>query len=311
MAARDPSRNPPGRGRHRWVGGPGQRRTRAAPPMARDIAATIGPMAHASAMRAEIEAAEPDDLYVARQRADFEAHMRQDHLDLTWVTATRPSDRPVSRRSPAAARAGAEAGSWPRTRRSRRRSWSRPRPGTCTSSPAKPTQPGHADGYRAGYRQADADQAARWNQAAGAPPTAPPVPSSKNGDGDQAAANTSPTPAPATSRPRPPAPARTRNPTRNGGNPMTDTGPGATRPSARPSDPAMAASDPGMLAALSYDGTSSSRAHGVRSRKANAVYDHCPNLESRKSARSAGNTRRRARARQAASPAEREPEAGQ
>jgi hypothetical protein len=25
---------------------------------------------------------------------------------------------------------------------------------------------GHADGYRAGYRQADADQAARWNQAA-------------------------------------------------------------------------------------------------------------------------------------------------
>jgi hypothetical protein len=27
---------------------------------------------------------------------------------------------------------------------------------------------GHADGYRAGYRQADADQAARWNQAASA-----------------------------------------------------------------------------------------------------------------------------------------------
>jgi len=25
---------------------------------------------------------------------------------------------------------------------------------------------GHADGYRARYRQADADQAARWNQAA-------------------------------------------------------------------------------------------------------------------------------------------------
>jgi hypothetical protein len=25
---------------------------------------------------------------------------------------------------------------------------------------------GHADGYRAGYRQADADQAARWNQIA-------------------------------------------------------------------------------------------------------------------------------------------------
>ena len=27
-------------------------------------------------------------------------------------------------------------------------------------------QAGHADGYRAGYRQADADQAARWNQIA-------------------------------------------------------------------------------------------------------------------------------------------------
>jgi hypothetical protein len=27
-------------------------------------------------------------------------------------------------------------------------------------------QAGHADGYRAGYRQADADQAAQWNQAA-------------------------------------------------------------------------------------------------------------------------------------------------
>ena len=53
-----------------------------------------------------------------------------------------------------------------RTRRLRQPSSSRPRPGTCTSSPAKPTQAGHADGYRAGYRQADADQAARWNQAA-------------------------------------------------------------------------------------------------------------------------------------------------
>ena len=58
---------------------------------------------------------------------------------------------------------------------------------------------GHADGYRAGYRQADADQAARWNQAARAVPTAPPAPSSRNGDGDQAAAPTSQTRAPATS----------------------------------------------------------------------------------------------------------------
>ena len=52
-------------------------------PMARDLAATIGPMAHASALRAEIEAAEPDDLHVARQRADFEAlmHNHPDHPD--------------------------------------------------------------------------------------------------------------------------------------------------------------------------------------------------------------------------------------
>ena len=51
--------------------------------MARDLAATIGPMAKASAVRAEIEEAEPDDAYVARQRAEFETHMRVhwDHPD--------------------------------------------------------------------------------------------------------------------------------------------------------------------------------------------------------------------------------------
>jgi hypothetical protein len=43
---------------------------------ARDLAATIGPMAKSSALRAEVETAEPDDLYVARQRAEFETHMR-------------------------------------------------------------------------------------------------------------------------------------------------------------------------------------------------------------------------------------------
>jgi hypothetical protein len=47
---------------------------------ARDLAGNIGPMAHASALRAEIEEAEPDDAYVARQRGDFEAHMRN-HWD--------------------------------------------------------------------------------------------------------------------------------------------------------------------------------------------------------------------------------------
>jgi len=51
--------------------------------MARDLAATIGSMAKASAIRAEIEEAEPDDAYVARQRAEFETHMRVhwDHPD--------------------------------------------------------------------------------------------------------------------------------------------------------------------------------------------------------------------------------------
>ena len=53
-------------------------------PMARDLAGTIGPMAHASALRAEIEEAEPDDAYVARQRADFESHMRWDHPDYRY-----------------------------------------------------------------------------------------------------------------------------------------------------------------------------------------------------------------------------------
>ena len=52
--------------------------------MARDLAATIGPMAHASALRAEIEEAEPDDAYVARQRADFESHMQPDHPDYRY-----------------------------------------------------------------------------------------------------------------------------------------------------------------------------------------------------------------------------------
>ena len=53
-------------------------------PMARDLAATIGPMAHASALRAEIEEAEPDDAYAARQRAEFESHMRRDHPDYRY-----------------------------------------------------------------------------------------------------------------------------------------------------------------------------------------------------------------------------------
>ena len=62
-------------------------------PMARDLAATIGPMAHASAVRAEIEEAEPDDAYVARKRAEFESHMC---VGPPGLPVPRPSHRPVS-----------------------------------------------------------------------------------------------------------------------------------------------------------------------------------------------------------------------
>ena len=82
---------------------------------------------------------------------------------------------------------------------------------------------GHADGYRAGYRQADADQAVRCGTRPPAPPTAPPAPNLRNGDGDQAAAHTSQTRAPVTSPAGAPGHGRTGNRTRNGGNPMTDT----------------------------------------------------------------------------------------
>ena len=134
-------------------------------PMARDLAATIGPMAHASALRAEIEDAEPDDAYVARQRADFESHMRN-HGSPTWATGTPPispaPQRPATRRRPSRSRRrGHDAGRGDRGRRPRRDRDPVP-------APARPRslRAGHADGYRAGYRQADADQAARWNQAA-------------------------------------------------------------------------------------------------------------------------------------------------
>ena len=62
-------------------------------PMARDLARAIGPMAHASALRAEIEEAEPDDAYASRQRADFESHMR---WGPSGLPVPRPSHRPVS-----------------------------------------------------------------------------------------------------------------------------------------------------------------------------------------------------------------------
>jgi hypothetical protein len=52
--------------------------------MARDLAATIGPMARASAVRAEIGEAEPDEAYVARKRAELESRMWWDHPDYKY-----------------------------------------------------------------------------------------------------------------------------------------------------------------------------------------------------------------------------------
>ena len=49
-----------------------ERHTRAA----QDLAATIGPRTTESAARAEADHAEPDELYVARLRAEFETHRR-------------------------------------------------------------------------------------------------------------------------------------------------------------------------------------------------------------------------------------------
>jgi hypothetical protein len=60
--------------------GPG-RHTQAA----RDLAASMGPRAAQSAAPAEIESAEPDDLYVARLRADFERHMRLQVSGSGWA----------------------------------------------------------------------------------------------------------------------------------------------------------------------------------------------------------------------------------
>jgi hypothetical protein len=62
------------------------RHTRAA----RDLAAAIGPHAADSAMRAEIELAEPDEVYVARLREEFEIH-RHVHWDNPDPTYCYPS----------------------------------------------------------------------------------------------------------------------------------------------------------------------------------------------------------------------------
>jgi hypothetical protein len=47
-----------------------------APQPARDLAASMGPFADQSAVRAEASYAEPDDVYVTRLRAQHETHMQ-------------------------------------------------------------------------------------------------------------------------------------------------------------------------------------------------------------------------------------------
>ena len=82
---------------------------------------------------------------------------------------------------------------------------------------------GHADGYRAGYRQADADQAARWNQAARAVTDGPAraeLEERRWGPGGRAHF-ADPRPGDFPGRSAQPQ-ARTRNRTRNGGDPMSD-----------------------------------------------------------------------------------------
>lgn len=46
------------------------------PQTARELAQSMGPLADASAVRAEAEFAEPDDAYVARLRRDWETYMQ-------------------------------------------------------------------------------------------------------------------------------------------------------------------------------------------------------------------------------------------
>jgi hypothetical protein len=107
-----------------------------APQAARDLAATMGPLAARSAARAETDGAEPDDLYVARIRAEFETHMRVSGPPDSWdYRYPRASDRASSGELPSAARNPRAAAphrrprgrALPGSRRSRDR-W--PRPGS-------------------------------------------------------------------------------------------------------------------------------------------------------------------------------------
>ena len=50
----------------------------------RGLAASMGPLAEQSAARAETDHAEPDDLYVAHARAQFETHMRVSGPPDSW-----------------------------------------------------------------------------------------------------------------------------------------------------------------------------------------------------------------------------------
>jgi hypothetical protein len=91
---------------HRRVGQPSRRRLDPAYPAARDLAASIGPRAAASAIRAEVDSAEPDDLYVARLRQLFEIHSMSTGTIGPVLPLPGLSDWPVHRQLPAAPRGG-------------------------------------------------------------------------------------------------------------------------------------------------------------------------------------------------------------
>ncbi|MGH3186586.1 MAG: hypothetical protein ACRDPY_21195 [Streptosporangiaceae bacterium] len=55
-----------------------------APQAMRDLAASMGPQADQTLARAQADAAEPDDAYVARLRAQHETSMRVSGLPGTW-----------------------------------------------------------------------------------------------------------------------------------------------------------------------------------------------------------------------------------
>ena len=122
--------------------------------MARDLAGTIGPMAHASALRAEIEEAEPGDAYVTRRRGEFESHCGGTsdyrypaHLTGPSVVSYPPPPEPEAEQTPERPRTSdrgsrARRGRDPVPAAARPRSLRRPGPTATAPVPASRRRPG-------------------------------------------------------------------------------------------------------------------------------------------------------------------------